>query len=168
MKPFKFIKIAATLGLMSLALGALGAYATPANAQLDDASLSDWQAVYAEIKDMNPKWGLQGEAAIKTSMDAGVPIVFVDVRTPQEWSEGILPGALMISLHELPTAQKVAMLPADKNAIIAIYCKSGHRSAMALTLMHQLGYKNATSMSGGWVGWSKAGYPVAAGPAVAK
>lgn len=165
MTPFKFIKIAATLGLISMAVGA---YATPASAQMDDASLSRWQAMYAEIRDMNPKWGNQGEAALKTSMDAGVPIVFLDVRTPQEWSEGIVPGAMMINLNELPTAEKVAMLPADKNAIIAIYCKSGHRSALALTLMHQLGYKNATSMSGGWVGWTKAGYPVAAGPAVAK
>lgn len=165
MKPFKFVRIAATLGLMSLALGAC---ATQGSAQLDNASLSRWQATYAEIRDMTPKWGNQSEAALKTSMDAGVPIVFMDVRTPQEWSNGIVPGALLLNLNELPTAEKVAMLPADKNAIIAIYCKSGHRSALALTLMHQLGYKNATSMSGGWDGWSKAGYPVAAGPAVAK
>ena len=132
----------------------------------DTQSLARWQASYDEIRDMTPKWGFQGAEASKASLDAGVDITFVDVRTPQEWAGGIIPGALLLNLNELPSVDKVAMLPADKNAIIAVYCKSGHRATLALTFLHHLGYKNAISMNDGWVGWSKAGYPVAEGPAM--
>lgn len=159
MKTIKALRTVLVVGGMSLALGACAS-----SAQLDSGDMTRWQATYDGIRDMSPKWGIQGVEPFKASLDAGVPITFVDVRTPKEWAGGIIPGALLINLNELPKADKVAMLPADKNSIIAIYCKSGHRSTLALTLMHQLGYKNAISMSGGWEGWHKAGYPVAQAP----
>lgn len=163
MKTFKTLRTVAIVGLMSLALGACAS-----GPQLDSGDMTRWQATYDGIRDMAPKWGVQGVDPFKASLDAGVNITFVDVRTPKEWSGGIIPGALLINLNELPMADKVAMLPMDKDTIIAIYCKSGHRSTLALTLMHQLGYKNSVSMKGGWVGWSKAGYPVTEGPAMAQ
>ena len=61
---------------------------------------------------------------------------------------------------ELANKDSMAMLPESKTAIIAVYCKSGHRSALAIPLMHRLGYKNAISMKEGYEGWAKAGYPV--------
>lgn len=163
MEIFKTIRTVAIIGLMPLTLGACAS-----SAQLDSGDMTHWQATYDGIRDMTPKWGLQGVEPIKASLDAGVDITFVDVRTPTEWAGGVIPGALLISLNELPMADKVAMLPTDKNKIIAVYCKSGHRGALALALLHQLGYKNAINMKGGWVGWTKAGYPVAKEPAVAQ
>lgn len=162
MKPLKMIRMLATVGVMSLALGAC----VSSGPALDDTDLMRWQTGYNEIRDMSPKWGFQDVKAFKTSVDAGVEVVFVDVRTPKEWAGGVIPDALLLNLNQLPSAQYVAMLPVDKDAIIAIYCKSGHRSTLALPLFHQLGYKNAISMSGGWMGWSKAGYPVTPGPAL--
>lgn len=161
MRQFKTFRNVAIVGAMTLALGAC-----TSSPQMDGGDMARWQATYDGVRDMSPKWGVQGIEPFKASQDAGVNIVYVDVRTPKEWSEGIIPGALLLNLNELPTADNVAMLPDDKDAIIAVYCKSGHRSTLALTFIHQLGYKNAISMKGGWVGWSKAGYPVAEGPAM--
>lgn len=164
MKPTGKLAKTAMIVLLPIVLGACAAQGV-GPAKLDNATLMRWQGSYDAIRDMSPKWGAQGVDAFKTSMDAGVNIVFVDVRTPKEWSEGIVPNAVMINLNDLPKAQSIAMLPTDQNAIVGVYCKAGHRSALAMTFLNQLGYKNAISMNGGMDAWRKAGYPVAAGPA---
>lgn len=132
--------------------------------QPSDEDLTRWEATYSGLKGMSPKWGVQGPDAFKASTDAGVPIFYLDVRTPEEWKGGIVEGATLVSLSTLPTAEGVAVLPEDKNAIIGIYCKSGHRSTLALTLLHNLGYKNAISMAGGFEAWRDAKYPIVDGP----
>ncbi|MFC1672699.1 rhodanese-like domain-containing protein [Pseudomonadota bacterium] len=164
MKPIKALFALAVIMLTILMIGVVPVQADPPELQNDAAGLMRWQMSYDEIRGMSPKWGLQGIDAFKDTMDVGVPVIFLDVRTPKEWSEGVIDGALLINLNELPKAESIALLPQDRNAIIAVYCKSGHRSTMALSLMHQLGYVNAISMKGGWVAWSAAGYPTMAGP----
>lgn len=113
---------------------------------------------------MSPKWGKQGVEAFKASLDAGVPMLFLDVRAAEEWQDGVIDGALLIDLNELPTKEMLARLPEDRNTIIAIYCKLGHRSSLALALLHQLGYENALRMSGGMEAWREAGYRVVTPP----
>ena len=109
---------------------------------------------------MSPKWGVQGADAFKASADAGVPVFFLDVRTPEEWEGGHVEGATHVPLTTLPTAEGMASLPENKAAIIAVYCKSGHRSALSVPVLHAMGYSNAVSMSGGYEGWVEQGYPV--------
>ena len=53
-----------------------------------------------------------------------------------------------------------AMWPADKDAEIVVYCGSGHRSTMAMTILLSEGYTNVTSLKGGFSGWAEAGLPV--------
>ena len=122
--------------------------------------LAAWSQAYAAIGGMEPKWAVQGADAFKASSDAGVPVVYLDVRTKTEWEKGIVEGAVKATLTDLATADGMAMLPDNKTAIIAVYCKSGHRSALAVPLLHRLGYVNAISMKGGYEGWVEAGFPV--------
>lgn len=164
MKPNRILQKLTTVAMALVMLGSVSACATAPALQDDADGLARWQMSYDEIRGMSPKWGLQGIAAFKKTVDAGVPVVFVDVRTPKEWAGGVVKDAVLINLNTLPTAKGLAKLPQDPAAIIAIYCKSGHRSTMALPMLHQLGYKNAISMKGGWMAWSKAGYPTMAGP----
>lgn len=121
--------------------------------------LQAWASAYAAIEGMEPKWGVQGAEAFKASSDAGVPVVYLDVRTEAEWSKGIVEGAVKATLTDLATEDGAALLPESKTAIIAVYCKSGHRSALAIPLLQRYGYTNAISMKGGYEGWVKAGYP---------
>jgi len=51
--------------------------------------------------------------------------------------------------------------PADKDAEIVTYCKAGHRSTMAMTILRSFGYTNVRSLQGGYTGYVAAGYPVA-------
>lgn len=151
----RLIPLSTALAAM-LAAGAAQAEMPP----IDAAELAAWQSAYAEIKAMSPKWAVQGGDAFHASAAAGVPVVYLDVRTPEEREKGVVAGALQVSLTELATEAGIAALPESKTTIMAVYCKSGHRSALAIPLLHRLGYVNATSMQGGYEGWVEAGYPV--------
>ncbi|MFK7756225.1 MAG: rhodanese-like domain-containing protein [Flavobacteriales bacterium] len=80
-------------------------------------------------------------------------IVLVDVRTPEEWSEGVIDNAIKINFKDSDFEEKIAKL--DKNAHTIVYCKSGGRSAKATALMSQLGFKNLYNLSDGYDGYSK-------------
>jgi len=123
--------------------------------------LQTWQTSLDGLRDMTPKWGIQPVEAFKATIDAGVPIVMIDVRTPAEWAEGVVEGAVLINLNQMVTPEGLAMLPEDRMAAIGVYCKSGHRSALALSVLHQLGYINAINMGGGITAWRAAKYPIA-------
>lgn len=166
MKPLKKLYRAIPVVMISLLIGTGCAQTSPVALQDDANGLARWQMTYDGIRDMSPKWGRQSIEAFKASLDAGVPVHFLDVRTPKEWAAGVIKGAQLINLNTLPQAENVALLPQDRNTIIGVYCKSGHRSTLALTLLHQLGYKNTINVDGGWVAWSQAGYPTTDGPAM--
>jgi rhodanese-related sulfurtransferase len=124
------------------------------------AYLERAHATLTGLRNMTPKWGIQPVEAFKKTMDAGVPIVMIDVREPAEWAEGVIEGAMLLNLNEIPTEEGLAKLPADRMAAIGVYCKSGHRSGLALSVLHQLGYANAINMAGGIEAWKKAEYPI--------
>jgi rhodanese-related sulfurtransferase len=85
------------------------------------------------------------------------------VRTLEEVSEkGIIDAGEIVQLH-IPLEEFIsnsADWPADKAAQIVIYCGSGHRSTMAMSILWAYGYTNVRSMSGGFAAWIEAGYPV--------
>ena len=85
-------------------------------------------------------------------------VIFLDCREPKEFKSGHIPGAINIprGLLEFQIEGKIA----DKNANIVMYCKSGGRGCLACESIGNMGYKNVKNMEGGWMAWSKAGYPV--------
>ena len=82
------------------------------------------------------------------------PVVYLDVREPNEWNLGHLPGARHIPRGILETHVE-ALIPRDRKVII--YCASGNRSALAADTMQQMGYTNVASLAGGFRGWAEAG-----------
>ncbi|PHS40391.1 MAG: hypothetical protein COB07_04655 [Sulfurovum sp.] len=145
----------AAVGVM-LAAGTLNADVPT----LKTPNLNAWQTTYDNLRDLTPQWGRQSIEAIKTSLEVGVPMVLLDIRTPKEWENGIIENAQLVTLNDLPKAENIAKLPKDKNSIIAIYCKGSVRSTLAMALLQQVGYKNAIIIDGGMTAWKKAKYPV--------
>lgn len=84
--------------------------------------------------------------------------LLVDVRTPEEFAMGYIPGAINIPLQDLN--QKLDRLPKDKPVIL--YCRSGSRSAHAAAMLGRLGYTNIQDL-GGIHHWASAGYPIKTG-----
>lgn len=68
----------------------------------------------------------------------------VDVRTPQEYKQGYIPGAISLPLDKLQYRAEQA-LP-DKEAAVILYCLSGARSTQAAQLLVQMGYKNVRNL----------------------
>ncbi len=89
------------------------------------------------------------------SYQANTSHILLDVRTPEEFAEGHIAGAVNIPVQELE--QRLSEVPDDKE--IVVYCRSGNRSATASTILSNNGYNGIHDM-GGIVAWQQAGYPI--------
>ncbi|MDX1359244.1 MAG: rhodanese-like domain-containing protein [Clostridia bacterium] len=73
-------------------------------------------------------------------------VTLVDVRTPGEFAQGYIPGAMLLPLDRL-AIDASKKLP-DKDAEILIYCLSGNRSRTATSLLSRAGYTNIKDIGG--------------------
>ncbi len=85
-------------------------------------------------------------------------LVVLDVRTPEEYAEGHLDGAVLVDFYDADFADQLGQL--DPEVPYLVYCRSGNRSGQTLTLMEQLGFSSASDVDGGIVAWQDAGLPV--------
>lgn len=95
---------------------------------------------------------------LKTLIDKKEKAVIVDVREPNEFAAGHLPGAINVprGLLEFTVFKKIT----DVNATIYVYCKTGGRAALATKTLKDMGYTNAILAPFLYADWVKAGYPV--------
>jgi phage shock protein E len=98
------------------------------------------------------------EAAQVIAADADV--VVLDIRTPEEYSAGIIEGAINIDFYAADFASQLDTL--DKDTHYVVYCRSGNRSGQAMSTFGGLGFAEVTEVDGGIVDWYAAGLPVVA------
>ena len=72
--------------------------------------------------------------------------IILDVRRPDEYAEGHIPGAINVPNEEIGTAE-IPELP-DKSQLILVYCRSGRRSKEASEKLVKLGYTNIVEFGG--------------------
>ena len=78
--------------------------------------------------------------------------VILDVRTEDEWNDGIIPNAINIDIYKgQGFIYEVEELDKSKNYYV--YCKAGGRSQQACTIMNQLGFENTYNLIGGMMNW---------------
>ena len=79
-------------------------------------------------------------------------VVLIDVRTPEEYNNGHIENAINIDFYSKTFTDEIqAAVP--KNKKIALYCRSGKRSASAAEKLSPLGY-NVVNLTGGYKAWS--------------
>ena len=81
-----------------------------------------------------------------TMMEEGSGYIFLDVRTPAEFAEKHIPGAINVANETIGT-DEIPELP-DKDQLILVYCRSGNRSKQASEKLVALGYTNIVEFGG--------------------
>lgn len=90
---------------------------------------------------------------------------FVDVREPDEFAAGHLPGArssprgFLEVRADLEHPKRDAWW-ADRSRPLILYCGGGHRSALAAATLQEMGFEKVMSLAEGYTGWTRRGYPV--------
>jgi sulfur-carrier protein adenylyltransferase/sulfurtransferase len=96
-------------------------------------------------------------AVVREQVSNGATVI--DVREPEEWAAGHIPGAVHVPKSYLESRIEGAV--PDRSGHVILYCASGNRSAWATrTMVDDLGYENVESMTGGFTLWKDRGYEV--------
>ena len=91
---------------------------------------------------------------VQDAQARGEDLALIDVREPNEWNLGHLPGAELIPRGVLESAIE-SRVPRERRVVL--YCASGNRSALAAESLAQMGYANVQSLAGGFRGWADMG-----------
>ena len=91
---------------------------------------------------------------VREMLARGDDVAVIDVREPNEWNLGHIPGATHIPRGVLESSIE-PRVPRERKLVL--YCASGNRSALAAEMLGQMGYGDVSSMAGGFRGWAQAG-----------
>lgn len=98
-----------------------------------------------------------GPAELQSRLESGEQVVVIDVREPDEFAKGKIPGAYTIPRGVLEM-QVDGRLPLDTTVVL--YCGAGARSALACRSLAEMGYEKVENLEGGWGAWVRLGLPV--------
>jgi rhodanese-related sulfurtransferase len=89
---------------------------------------------------------------LKGLLDGGEDVTIIDVRTPEEYREGHIPGSISVPIN---TIEDLATLP--YNGRVVVYCTAGVRSSKAGRMFAARGVEDLMDLKGGIKAWKKAG-----------
>ena len=85
--------------------------------------------------------------------------VLLDVRTPKEFHEERIEGAVMVDYLSPSFRDEIAKL--DRSKSYLVYCRTGHRTNGAVKVMRELGFPNVSVLAGGITKWKESGFAIA-------
>jgi hydroxyacylglutathione hydrolase len=113
--------------------------------------IQEWRSKRGDLESVSQ---MTPEALRELGSRNGVQVV--DVRNPDEWSHGHIPGAVHIPLAALP--ERVGEL--DPSVPIVLHCKGGGRSSIATSFLQARGISNVSNLAGGYEAWVAQGLEV--------
>lgn len=96
------------------------------------------------------------DVATVYSLQDSADVFLLDVREPDEYAAGHIPGITLIPMGEV--AARLSEIPTDREVIVT--CRTGNRSGQVADFLREQGFSNVHNMEGGIVAWEEAGYPV--------
>ncbi len=88
--------------------------------------------------------------AVRKLLDDGDDAIFLDVREPNEWNMGRIPGAVHLPRGQIESKIETMI---QRGRRVVVYCAKGNRSALAALTLKQMGYSEVESMAKGFEGW---------------
>jgi phage shock protein E len=145
----------ALAGAVSLALTVgLSGCSSDSGAMETAAAEAQGPAAPAQATDAPVRVGVAEFANVIASPD----VTIVDVRTPQEFAEGHIEGAVNIPVELPDFMDRVSEL--DPSGTYAVYCRSGNRSQPAVAGMSSVGITSIFELESGTTGWTSEGQPL--------
>ena len=89
--------------------------------------------------------------------EGNADFVILDVRTPEEYAEGHLAGAILLDFYAADFEDELDKL--DKNKAYVVYCRSGSRSGQSVDIMEDLDFMEVYDVDGGILQWEADGLP---------
>jgi molybdopterin/thiamine biosynthesis adenylyltransferase/rhodanese-related sulfurtransferase len=108
------------------------------------------QQVKSEIEEVDA-------ARARELAESAEPPLLIDVREPDEWQDGHIPGAVHVPRAYLES--RIEAAAPDRSQPVLVYCAGGARSAFAAKSLEELGYENVVSLAGGYTDWKQNGFP---------
>ena len=113
--------------------------------------IRDVTGVDYRLPQAEPKHASISVEELRSKFQANEPMILLDVREPVEVAQCSIEGATFIPLGQLN--ERLDELPRDRR--VFVHCKSGKRSAQAVTLLHAEGFTDAVNVAGGMDAWLK-------------
>ena len=88
-------------------------------------------------------------------------MTIIDVRTPEEFRQGHIDGALNLDVQSHDFASRLSEIPSEvRGSRVFIYCRSGRRSSVAARIMKSVGFTDLVELEAGIISWVEEGYPI--------
>ncbi|MDO7788691.1 MBL fold metallo-hydrolase [Desulforamulus aquiferis] len=110
------------------------------------------------FKNIPQHWNLVNSEEMLQIIKDKSNVLIIDVRQPQEFAEGRIPGSENIPVRDLPN--RIKDLPTNLERPIITTCESGSRSAYAAMFLRGYGYSHVRSLELGMHSWREKGYPI--------
>lgn len=91
-------------------------------------------------------------------IESGSAPLVLDVRTPEEYATGHIPGAINITHTEL--GDRLSEIEEHRNDEIVVHCRSGKRAGLAETVLLEAGFTRVRDLDGHMLQWQGNGYPI--------
>jgi phage shock protein E len=101
---------------------------------------------------------IKANALLDRARSGDESFVIVDVRTPAEFAQGHVPGAINIPVDQV--ANRLSELAAAKNKDVVLYCRSGKRAGQAAEVLKSNGFNKLLHMEGDMPKWEAAKLPI--------
>ena len=98
-----------------------------------------------------------GQMTVDQLKRGGPALQIIDLRSPDEWAAGHVPGAVHAFLPEL----RDLVVGLDRQKTAAVYCDSGYRASIAASILKQEGFGLVNNVPGSWQAWKKMDHPIA-------
>ena len=120
-----------------------------------------------EVETITPKKELKATQKVAVSLDLDSwersmkekQGLVLDVRTPEETAEGIIPGAVLMDYNGPRFEEQLQSL--DRYTPVHVYCASGGRSKKSMSIMKELGFQEIYDLNGGYGAWKGSGREIA-------
>lgn len=101
--------------------------------------------------------GVISQDALLEQLQNGENPIILDVRTPREYQQGHVPGAVNLPYQQI--GRRLAELQEFKDREVVVYCEVGPRSRVAQSMLQQAGFTDVRHLAGDMAGWRRARLP---------